>query len=41
MSTIRFVWDMLPPVGKAVAVAAPALFLAGVIAALVIGGGDE
>lgn len=38
MSTIRFVWDMLPPVGKAVAVAAPAAFAAGLVAALMLGG---
>lgn len=38
MSTIRFVWDMLPPVGKAVAVAAPAVCLAGVLALLTGGG---
>lgn len=38
MTTLRFVWGMLPPVGKVVFVAAPVLFLAGLIAALAIGG---
>ena len=38
MSTVRYVWDMLPPVGRIVAVAAPAAFVAGLIAALAIGG---
>lgn len=36
MSTVRFVWDMAPPPVRVVFVAAPVLFLAGLIAGLVI-----
>lgn len=38
MKTVIFVWDMLPPVGKVVAVAAPAALVAGIIAGLMLGG---
>lgn len=38
MKTLLYMWQILPPVGRFVLVAAPAVFVAGIVAGLLLGG---